>query len=86
MITPEKTVEIRHITLAADETADGKVAVLSNLAFTESVVIGGTDRLKDGAKIDIAQKDGLEIAAEPDVTDKPEHKFNGKFHKRDRHS
>jgi multidrug efflux system membrane fusion protein len=59
-----------------------KVVVLDNLAANETVVVEGTDRLRDGGKVDIAQKDGQAVAASPETVAKPE----GKFRKKDRRS
>jgi len=56
--------------------------VLSNLAADETVVVEGIDRLKEGGKVDIAQKDGQAVAASPETLSKPE----AKFRKRDRRS
>lgn len=89
VVNQEKTVQLRHITLGPGETEDAKVAVLSDLAANETVVVEGTDRLKDGSRIDIAQKDGQTVAANPDIQAKPERKFEGKdhkFHKREKRS
>ena len=61
----DRTVHISHVKLGPGETDDGKVAILSGLAPNESVVIEGIDRLKDGGRIDIAQKNNQEIAAAP---------------------
>jgi multidrug efflux system membrane fusion protein len=62
VINPDKKAELRHISLASGTSAQDKVAVLNNLAANEVVVIEGIDRLKEGSKIDIAQKDGLALA------------------------
>ena len=59
-----------------------KVVVLSNLAANETVVVEGTDRLHEGSQVDIAQKDGQTVAANPDTLAKPE----AKFRKQDRRS
>ena len=49
---PDNTVSVRKITLGP---TDGKnTAILSGLAVGDTVVIDGTDRLSDGAKITIA--------------------------------
>lgn len=78
VVGPEKTVQLRRVTLGPTE-AD-KVAVLSDLAAGETVVVEGTDRLREGSQVDIAQKDGLTMAADPDIQAKPE----GKPRKKDR--
>lgn len=80
VVTPEKTVHLRRIDLGPGE-AD-KVVVLNNLAANESVVVEGADRLHDGSKVDIAEKDGQSVAASPETANKPD----GKFHKHDRKS
>jgi multidrug efflux system membrane fusion protein len=86
VINQEKIAEIRHITLGPGETDDAKVAVLSNLVANEAVVVEGTDRLKAGSRIDIAQKDGQEVAATPAAPGQHEHKFDGKHRKREHRS
>ncbi|MFZ2406633.1 MAG: MdtA/MuxA family multidrug efflux RND transporter periplasmic adaptor subunit [Methylobacter sp.] len=73
-----KNVQLRRVTLGPVE-AD-KVVVLSNLAANETVVVEGVDRLREGSQVDIAQKDGLAVAASPDVQAKPE----GKSRKKDK--
>lgn len=80
VINKDNTVQIRRVTLGPVE-AD-KVVVLSNLAADETVVVEGIDRLKEGGKVDIAQKDGQAVAASPETLSKPE----AKFRKRDRRS
>lgn len=80
VINKDNTVQIRRVTLGPTE-AD-KVVVLSNLAANETVVVEGIDRLKEGGKVDIAQKDGQAVAASPETLGKPE----AKFRKRDRRS
>jgi multidrug efflux system membrane fusion protein len=79
VINPEKVTEIRHITLQTGTTEDDKVAVLSNLAANEVIVLEGSDYLKAGRKVDIAQKDGQGVAASPESLEaKPEGSFSGK--------
>ena len=52
----DHTVSVRKITLGP---SDGKnTAILSGLSIGDTVVIDGTDRLSDGAKISIAGADG----------------------------
>lgn len=80
VVSPEKTVQLRRVKLGPTE-AD-KVAVLDNLAAGETVVIEGIDRLREGSQVDIAQKDGLSVAADPSAPPKPE----GKPRKKDRRS
>ncbi len=70
----ERSVQIRHITLGPGTSADDKVAVLSNLAANESVVVEGADRLREDSRIDIAEKDGQAVEANPDSQAKPENK------------
>ncbi len=86
VISQEKVAEIRHIILGPGETDDAKVAVLSNLAANESVVVEGTDRLKAGSRIDIAQKDGQAVAVSPDAPGQQERKFEGKHRKHEHRS
>jgi len=80
VISPEKTVQLRRITLGPTE-AD-KTVVLSNLAANETVVVEGSDRLREGSRVDIAQKDGQAVAAGSESQAKPE----GKLRKKDRRS
>ena len=80
LITPDKTVQIRRITLG--ETEGDKVVIKEGLAANETVVIEGGDRLREGAQVDIAEKDGQAVAASPDTPSKPE----GKVGKRERRS
>ena len=57
----DHTVSVRKITLGP---SDGKnTAILSGLSIGDTVVIDGTDRLSDGAKISIAGADGAAGAA-----------------------
>lgn len=65
VITPEKMVQIRRVTLGATE--GDKVAVIDNLAPNEIVVLEGVDRLHEGGQVDIAKKDGQPVA---EVSDK----------------
>ena len=67
VVSPEKTVQLRRVTLGPTE-AD-KVVVSSNLAVNETVVVEGIDRLRDGSQVDIAQKDGQAVAASPEQHD-----------------
>lgn len=78
VVGPEKTVQMRRITEGPSE-AD-KVAVLGNLAAGETVVVEGVDRLHEGSQVDIAQKDGLAVAADPNMQAKPD----GKSRKKDK--
>jgi len=74
----EKTAQVRRITLGPTE--GDKVAVLSNLAADETVVVDGVDKLHEGSQVDIAQKNGLAVAADPNIQAKPE----GKSRKKDK--
>jgi multidrug efflux system membrane fusion protein len=78
LVKPDQTVEQLRVTLGGTE--GDRVAILANLAANESVVIEGVDRLRDGSKVDIAQKDGVAVAASHDAQAKPE----GKFRNRDK--
>lgn len=65
------TVQQRRVDLGPTE--GDQVVVLNNLAAGDTVVVDGLDRLKDGGKIDIAEKDGVAVAIKPDHTNgKPE--------------
>ncbi len=78
VVSQEKTAQVRRVTLGPTE--GDKVAVLSNLAANETVVVEGTDRLREGSQVDIAEKDGLAVVASPDVQAKTE----GKSRKKDK--
>ena len=78
VVKPDKTVQIRRVTLGATEAE--KVVVQNNLAANEKVVIEGTDRLHEGSLVDIAQQDGQAVAASPDTLTNPD----AKLRKRDR--
>jgi multidrug efflux system membrane fusion protein len=78
VVNQAKTVQLRRVTLGPTE--GDKVAVLSDLAANETVVVEGTDRLSEGGQVDIAQKDGLAVAADPEIQVKSE----GKSRKKDR--
>jgi multidrug efflux system membrane fusion protein len=80
VVNQEKTVQVRRITLGPTE-AD-KTVVQNNLAPNETVVVEGTDRLREGSQVDIAEKDGQSVAASPESQAKPE----GKSRKKDRRS
>lgn len=86
VVTPENKAQLRRVTLGPGETEDGHVAVLSNLAANEVVVVEGIDRLKDGSGVDVAQKNGEAVAASPENQRKFEGKGDGKFRKRERRS
>lgn len=60
VVNKDNSVQLRRVTLGPTE-AD-KVVVLSNLSADESVVVEGFDRLRDGAKVDVAEKDGQSVA------------------------
>jgi multidrug efflux system membrane fusion protein len=79
VVKPDKTIQLRRITLGPTDAE--QVVIASNLAADEVVVVEGTDRLREGSQVDIAQKDGKAVAAVPESQPKPE----GKGRKRDRH-
>ncbi|MGZ5028710.1 MAG: MdtA/MuxA family multidrug efflux RND transporter periplasmic adaptor subunit [Methylobacter sp.] len=78
VVNKDKTVQLRRITQGPTE--GDKVAVLSNLAANEIVVVEGIDRLHDGSQVDVAQQDGLAVAADPNMQVKPD----GKQRKKER--
>lgn len=63
----DNTVEMRPVTLGPSQ--DGRVAVASGLSPDEVVVVDGADKLRQGAKVELAAADG-------DAADKP-HKKKG---------
>lgn len=72
VVSPEKTVHIRRVTLG--ETEGDNVLVLANLAANELVVIEGADRLHEGGRIDVAEKDGQAVAAAATAPANPDRK------------
>jgi multidrug efflux system membrane fusion protein len=62
VVTAEKTVQIRRITISAIN--GDKVAILANLAPNEMVVLEGIDKLHEGSVVEIVRKDGQTVAAE----------------------
>ncbi len=78
VVGQEKTVQLRRIIVGPAE--GDKVAVLGNLNAGETVVVEGIDRLREGSQVDIAQKDGLAVAADPAMQAKSE----GKSRKKDK--
>jgi multidrug efflux system membrane fusion protein len=60
VVTPEQTVALRPVKLAAIEGENAMVE--SGLAPGERVVIDGTDRLREGAKVELSQRG---VGAEP---------------------
>lgn len=73
---PDNTIQQRRVTQGPVE-AD-RVVIPANLQAGEAVVIDGLDRLKAGSKIDIARKDGVAVAANPDDQDHAEQKFRNR--------
>ncbi|MEQ1622428.1 MAG: MdtA/MuxA family multidrug efflux RND transporter periplasmic adaptor subunit [Methylococcales bacterium] len=61
LVKEDKSIELRRVTVGPTE--GDKVVVLSNLSPKETVVIEGIDRLREGSKVDVAQKDGVAVAA-----------------------
>ncbi|ANE55234.1 MdtA/MuxA family multidrug efflux RND transporter periplasmic adaptor subunit [Methylomonas sp. DH-1] len=46
---------------------DEKIAVPNALAAGEALIVNGSDRVKDGAKVDVAERDGQTVAAQPNA-------------------
>jgi multidrug efflux system membrane fusion protein len=63
-------------------TEADRVAILNNLEANETVVVEGFDKLQDGSYVDIAQKDGIAVKADPSLINKTD----GKRSKRERRS
>lgn len=80
VVKQDKTVQIRRVTLGPTEA--GKVMVQGNLSANETVVVEGVDKLHEGSRVDVAQKDGQAVPAGQD--NPPE--TGGKHPKQDRHS
>ena len=64
LVKPDRTVAVQKVKLGP---SDGqRIAILSGLQPGESVVIDGTDRLRDGAKVTVSPSEqGGEVAAAP---------------------
>lgn len=77
VVNQDQTVQQRRVSVGGIE--GDKVAILANLNANELIVNEGVDRLINGKKVDIAQKDGVAVAANPDLSPKTD----GKFRKRD---
>jgi len=45
---------------------DERIAVPNALAAGEALIVNGSDRVKDGGKVDVAERDGQAIAAKPE--------------------
>ncbi|MEI6747098.1 MAG: efflux RND transporter periplasmic adaptor subunit, partial [Methylococcaceae bacterium] len=73
VVTPEKTVQVRRVTL--DATEGDKVAITNNLALNELVVLEGIDQLHEGVQVDIAKKDGQPVAEVSDKKEKSDKKL-----------
>ncbi|MCQ8106335.1 MdtA/MuxA family multidrug efflux RND transporter periplasmic adaptor subunit [Methylomonas sp. SURF-2] len=63
VIDAENIAHLRRI--EAGPVQDDKVALPAHLAAGESVVISGHDRVKDGAAVDVAERDGRPVAGKP---------------------
>jgi multidrug efflux system membrane fusion protein len=63
VVKPENTVGVQKVKLGP--TDGQRIAILSGLEPGESVVIDGTDRLRDGAKVTVAPAEPAAPAAEP---------------------
>ncbi len=61
LIGADNTVSVRKVKLGPQN--DGMVAVTDGLAAGDRVVVDGTDRLRDGAKVFIAASDGVATTA-----------------------
>lgn len=83
VVNPDNTVQIRRVKVGASE-AD-KVIIESNLAANEKVVVEGVDRLHEGSKVDVAQKDGLAVAATPEAIAAGAAASENKFRRRNKH-
>src|SRR5215472_17074927 len=56
VVKPDRTVAVQKVTLGP--TDGQRVAIMSGLQPGDSVVVDGTDRLRDGAKVTVASVDG----------------------------
>lgn len=75
VVKEDQTVTVRPVEPGPAEGA--KVAVLQGLAPGELVVVEGTDKLREGAKVDLVQRDGQRLekpaAAKPDHPGQSQH-------------
>lgn len=67
VVTPEKTVQIRRVAIAA--TNGEKVAIANNLTPNELVVLEGLDKLQEGVSVEIVRKDGQTVIDKPAKND-----------------
>jgi multidrug efflux system membrane fusion protein len=56
VVKPDRTVAVQKVTIGP--TDGQRVAIMSGLQPGDSVVVDGTDRLRDGAKVTVASVDG----------------------------
>jgi multidrug efflux system membrane fusion protein len=56
VVKPDRTVAVQKVTIGP--TDGQRVAIMSGLQPGDSVVVDGTDRLRDGAKVTVASADG----------------------------
>jgi multidrug efflux system membrane fusion protein len=63
VVSPDQSVSLRQVQLGASN--GDHIVVQSGLAPGERVVVDGMDRLRDGAKVEVTDRDGGGKAAEP---------------------
>ena len=57
VVKPDQTVTVRPVTIGPSDESGQNVTIESGLAPGEMVVIDGTDRLREGAKVEVASSD-----------------------------
>ena len=80
IVKPDNVVQIRRVKVGATE-AD-KVIIEDNLAANETIVIEGIDKLHEGSKVDVANKDGNIMAPTAETLEAIESK--NKYRKRNK--
>lgn len=66
VVTPEQTVVLRHLRIAARNP--DHVAVASGVEAGERVVTDGVDKLREGAKVEVVTAESVQDATRPDET------------------
>ncbi len=66
VVTPEQTVALRPVKIAASEGQS--VMVESGVSPGDLVVVDGIDRLRDGAKVELAERDGAKTVEPSSAT------------------
>ena len=82
VVKPDQSVTVRAITTGPSDDNGQNVSVQNGLSPGEQVVIDGTDRLREGAKISAISPDsGAQNSAAPDAGNKRTHHHHGAWTK-----